>query len=218
MTVVGGRVVFEADVPPGRRPAGARSLGRPPTLRPAPHARRRPRAARHAPAADGGEFLPYYGRYVALVPPGDVLATLEAQLADTVAPARRVGEERAGHRYAPGKWSVRELVGHVVDTERIFTYRALCAARGEPAELPAFDENAYVAGADFDARSLNSLLGELTAVRRATLALFRNLGDTALARRVVANGAPMSARAVAWIVAGHERHHQQLLRERYLSA
>lgn len=168
------------------------------------------------PAADGGEHLPYYAQYIALVPAGDVLAALEAQLADTVALLDALGEERAGYRYAPGKWSAREVMGHIVDTERIFAYRALCAARGEGAPLPAFDENAYVAGADFDARSLNSLMGELTAVRRATLALFRNLGEAALARRVVANGAPMSARAAAWIIAGHERHHQLLLRERYL--
>lgn len=168
------------------------------------------------PAAYAGEYLPSHARYVALVPPGDVLATLEAQLADTVALLDALGEARADHRYAPGKWSAREVVGHVIDTERIVTYRALCAARGEAAPLPAFDENAYVAAADFDARSLNSLLGELTAVRRATLAFFRHLGEAALARRAVANGAPMSARAAAWIVAGHERHHQTLLRERYL--
>jgi uncharacterized damage-inducible protein DinB len=170
------------------------------------------------PAADGGEFLPYYAAYVALVPPGDVLARLESQLADTVAVVDGVGEERAGHRYAPGKWSVRELLGHVVDSERVFTYRALCAARGETAALPGFDENAWTAGADFDRRSLNSLMGELTAVRRATLALFRNLDEAALARRVVANGAPVSARALAWIIAGHELHHRRLLQERYLGA
>ena len=169
------------------------------------------------PTADGGEFLPYYAAYVALVPPGDVLATLAAQLDETVAVVDAVGEERAGYRYAPGKWSVREVLGHVIDTERVFAYRALCAARGESAALPPFDENAWVAGSDFDARPVGSLLGELTAVRRATLALFRNLGDAALARTVVANGAPLTARGAAWIIAGHERHHQQLLRERYLA-
>ena len=168
------------------------------------------------PAADSGEFLPYYAAYVTLVPAGDVLATLESQLADTVALLDEVGEDRAGHRYAPGKWSVRELVGHVIDTERVFGYRALCAARGDAAALPGFDENAWVAGADFDLRTLNSLMGELTAVRRATLALFRNLDDEALTRRVVANGSPVTARALAWITAGHELHHRQVLRERYL--
>ncbi len=165
-----------------------------------------------------GEYLAYYKPYVALVPAGDVLATLESQLTDTVAVLDAIGEDRAGYRYAPGKWSVREMLGHVADTERVFAYRALCAARGETRALPGFDENAWVAGADFDRRTLNSLMGELTAVRRSTLALFRNLPEEALARRVVANGAPMTARAVAWIIAGHELHHRRVLQERYLNA
>ncbi len=167
------------------------------------------------PAADAGEHLAYYGNYIRLVPTGDLLVTLDAQLADTVAVVDALGESRAGHRYAPGKWSVRELLGHAIDTERIFAYRALAAARGETNALPAFDENAYVAAADFEARSLGSLLGEWTAVRRATLALFRHLDAAELARRVVANGAPMSARAAAWIIAGHELHHREILRTRY---
>ena len=168
------------------------------------------------PAADGYEYAPYFGRYVSLVPAGDVLATLETQLADTVAVVDEAGEARAGHRYAEGKWSVRQVVGHMIDTERIFTCRALSAARGEVGSLPAFDQDAYVAQGAFDTRSLGSLLGEWTAVRRATLALFRNLDDDALARRVVANGAPLSARAIVWIVAGHELHHREILRWRYL--
>jgi uncharacterized damage-inducible protein DinB len=165
------------------------------------------------PGAD--EFAPYYARYIDLVPDGDVLDTMERQLEETVALLDRVTEARAGHRYAEGKWSVREVCGHLADAERIFAYRALCVARGETKSLPGFDENAYVAGADFDARTLNSFLGELTAVRRATLALFRNLDVGALARRGTANDTPITPRALAWITAGHERHHQQILRERY---
>ncbi|HEY0777364.1 MAG TPA: DinB family protein [Gemmatirosa sp.] len=167
------------------------------------------------PPASGDEFAPYYSRYIALVPRGDVLATLDAQLAETVAAVDAVGEARADHRYAPGKWSVRQLIGHAVDTERIFTYRALAAARGEPAELPGFDENGYVEQAGFESRSLGSLLGEWTAVRRATLSFFRNVDAAALTRRVTANGAPMSVRAAAWIIAGHELHHREILRWRY---
>jgi hypothetical protein len=170
------------------------------------------------PTESSGEFLPYYAKYVALVPAGDLLATLEAQLADTVAVVDQVGEARAGQRYAPGKWTVRELLAHVIDTERVFAYRAMCAARGETAALPSFDENAWAAHAGAEGRTLGSLMGELTAVRRATLALLHHLDDAALARRVTASGAPLSARAAAWIIAGHERHHQALLRERYLPA
>jgi hypothetical protein len=165
------------------------------------------------PAAD--EFAPYYGKYVERVPEGDLLATLESQLEATVALLDRFGEAGGGTRYAPGKWSVKEVVGHVTDAERIFGYRALAAARGEAASLPGFDENAYVTAANFDGRTLNSLMGELTAVRRATISLFRNLTDAELGRRVVANGVPVSARALAWIIAGHELHHATLLRERY---
>ena len=162
------------------------------------------------------EYLAYYQKYIDQVPAGDVLDTMEGQLADTVALLDRFGEARAGHRYEPGKWSVREVVGHVADAERIFVYRALCASRGEAGALPGFDENAYVDEAGFDARTLNSLLGELTAVRRATLSLFRNLTEEQLARRVSANRSPVTPRALAWIIAGHERHHARLLAERYL--
>ena len=162
------------------------------------------------------EYAEYYRRYVETVPTGDLLVTLERQLEETVALLDTVGEARAGHRYAEGKWSVKEVVGHVTDAERIFTMRALCAARGETAALPGFDENAYVARASFDARSLNALMGELTAVRRATLALFRSLDATELGRRVTASGHPVTARALAWITAGHERHHARILRERYM--
>ena len=167
------------------------------------------------PAAAAGEYSPVYAKYVQVVPAGDVLASLESQLAGTVAVLDAFGEDGAGYRYAPGKWSVREVVGHVVDAERVFAYRAMCAARGETAALPSFDENAWVESADFERRTLASLMGELTAVRRATLALFRNLDDRALARRVVASGVPVTARALAWIIAGHELHHRRLLEERY---
>jgi uncharacterized damage-inducible protein DinB len=165
------------------------------------------------PGAD--EFAPYYARYIDQVPDGDPLATLEAQLADTVALMDRFGEAGSLHRYAEGKWSVKDVLGHLADAERVFCYRAMAAARGETGSLPAFDENAWVANANFDARSLASLLGEMTAVRRATLALFRGMTEAELARRVVANNVPVSARALLWIVAGHERHHQGILRERY---
>lgn len=177
-----------------------------------------PTAARFTTRPADDEYAPYYARYIAQVPDGDVLDTLERQLEGMVALMETVGEAGAGHRYADGKWSIKEVVGHVTDAERIFGYRALCAARSETVALPGFDENTYVANADFDGRSLNSLLGELTAVRRATLSLFRNLSAPALDRRVSANGVPVTPRAIAWIMAGHDRHHQAVLRERYLAA
>ena len=173
-----------------------------------------PSALAARPAAD--EYAPYYETYLAQLPDGDVLATLERQLDATLSLLDGFGEGRASYRYAPGKWSVKEVVGHMVDTERVFAYRGLCAARGETAALPGFDENAWVAAADFGTRPLNALMAGVKVVRRNTLSLFHYLDDEALARRAVANGHPLSARAAAWIIAGHELHHQRLLRDRYL--
>jgi hypothetical protein len=166
-----------------------------------------------APGAD--EYAPYYAGYVARVPAGDVLDALEKQIDETLSLFTEFGEARGGHRYAPEKWSVRQMAGHLADTERVFVYRAMCIARGETQSLPGFDENAYVAGANFEQRSLASLMGELAAVRRATLTFFRNLDEAALLRRGTANASPVTPRAIAYILAGHERHHLAILRERY---
>jgi uncharacterized damage-inducible protein DinB len=170
------------------------------------------------PRPDASEFQAYYGRYIDRVPDGDLLQTLRAQLDDTRALVREAGEARGGHRYEPGKWSIREVLGHVIDAERIFAYRALRIARGDATPLPGFDENAYAEVSNADARTLAQLAEELEHVRMSTIALFRGLDDAALARMGTASGGPASARALAWIIAGHERHHQLLLRERYLAA
>ena len=163
-----------------------------------------------------GEYIPYYHKYITLVPDGDVVDTLRSQIGDTVALLRTIPEARASHRYAPGKWSIKEVVGHMADVERIMTYRLLRVARGDATPLPGFDENAYVPAANFDARSLGSLAHELEQVRGSTVALLETLDAGAAVRRGRANDAEISARALAYIVAGHERHHVGLLRERYL--
>ena len=170
------------------------------------------RAAR--PAAD--EHVPYYATYIGKVGDGDIVRALAGQIGDTLALLESISEEKAGHRYAEGKWSIRELVGHVCDAERIFGYRALRFARGDETALPGFDENAYVANARLDERPLASLADELDAVRRATVALFDGLFPEEWIRRGVSNGRPMSVRALAWIIAGHERHHVEILKTRYL--
>lgn len=163
-----------------------------------------------------GEYAPFYAGYVARVPDGDVLATLEAQLREAVSLLEGVPAGREGHRYAPGKWSVREVVGHVADAERIFAYRALRFARGDRTPLPGFEENGYVRAAGSDARPLAELTGELRTVRLATLSLFRGLPAEAWSRSGEASGAPVTVRALAWIAAGHAAHHLHVLRERYL--
>ena len=162
-----------------------------------------------------GEFAPFYQRYIDRVPEGDLLDVLETQLRETTALLEGASPEQAAHRYAPGKWSVKEVIGHMTDVERVMAYRALRIARGDATPLPGFDENAYVARAGFDGRPLAELLAAFRATRTATLALLSGFDETMVLRTGTANDAPASARALAYIIAGHERHHVTLLRERY---
>ena len=166
----------------------------------------RPRADEHAP---------YYSRYIALVPDGDLVEMLRSQQLDTMRLLRPLSDERARHAYAPDKWTVKEVVGHLSDAERIFAYRALRFARADAQGLTGFDENAYVPAGRFNERTIGDLLDELAAVRAATIHLFRHLDDEALARRGAANNNPITVRAIAYVIAGHERHHVTILRERY---
>lgn len=162
------------------------------------------------------EYAESFGDYVGRVPGGADLLTLLAEQRDgTAALLSDIPAEKAGFRYAPGKWSVKEIVGHLSDVERIMAYRALRIARGDTTPLSGFDENAYVPFANSDDRELDELVEEWVAVRQATLALFRTLPPEAWSRRGTANGKPLSARAVAYIIAGHERHHLETLRDRY---
>ncbi|HEX5005271.1 MAG TPA: DinB family protein [Gemmatimonadales bacterium] len=171
----------------------------------------------HSPARPAPtEYFSFYKSYVDEVPEGDVLDTLVAQRDSTAALLAGVSEADAGFRYAEGKWSIREVAGHVADAERVFAYRALRIARGDPTPLAGFDENAWMPMAGFEARSLADVAAELRAVREATLALFRSIDQAAWGRSAVASGHPVTARALAWIIAGHERHHLRVLGERYL--
>jgi hypothetical protein len=166
------------------------------------------------PAVD--EYPPAYADYVGRVPAGaDVVDVLARQLEETSGRLAGIPEDRGGFRYAPAKWSVKEVVGHLSDVERIMVYRALRFARGDAAPLAGFDENAYVPEAGADARSLASLIGEWMAVRQASLAFFHSLPPGTWVRRGVANAKPVSVRALAYVVAGHEHHHLEVLRTRY---
>jgi DinB superfamily len=161
------------------------------------------------------EYAPYYERYVALVRGGDILKTLEDQAGAVRRVVSAVAEARAGFRYAPDKWTIREVVGHWTDAERIFSYRALCFARGEQAPLPSFDENEYARQSGHDAVPLAELLEEFGSVRSATLAQLRHFPAAVWQRVGVASGKPVSVRALAHIMAGHVAHHLAILRERY---
>jgi uncharacterized damage-inducible protein DinB len=170
-----------------------------------------------APARPGkDEYAAYYEKYTSLVPEGDVVETLARQSQETLALLRSVPEDRAGSRYEPGKWSVKEVVGHILDAERIFAYRALRFARGDRTELPGFEQDGYIEAADFDARTLADLAEEFESVRRSTLKLFGNLSAEAWLRRGTASNSEVSVRALAHIIAGHELHHVNILKTRYL--
>ena len=164
---------------------------------------------------DPSEYAPAFQDYVKLVPDGDVLAHLEQQGRATCTLLAGVGEAKGSFAYAEGKWSVKRLVQHVTDGERLFCYRALCIARGDQTSLPAFDENTYAQNDGSDGRLLADVIRELAAVRVATLLLFHGFDAAAWTRRGTANGKPASVRSLPWVIAGHELHHLAVLRERY---
>lgn len=166
------------------------------------------------PKPEPDEYAPYYGKYIEKVGE-DAIATLRASSATLVRMMSGVAEPQAMFRYAPDKWCVKEVIGHVIDTERVFTYRALSVAREDTTPLPGFDENAWLPAARFDRRALADIVAEYQAVRAATLALFTSFDDATLERRGTASGHPVSVRSLAHMTAGHELHHVALLRERY---
>ncbi|MBW7932668.1 MAG: DinB family protein [Gemmatimonadaceae bacterium] len=172
-----------------------------------------PNAAAVRPGAD--EFAPFYSGYVAAVPDGDVTRTLAEQGEQILSRLKHLTEEQAGSAYAAGKWTVKEVICHITDAERIFAYRALRIGRGDQTPLASFDENAYAVTCGANDRPLETLLGEFAAVRGATLALLRWLPEAAWTRRGTASGKEVSVRALAWITAGHAGHHDAILRERY---
>ena len=165
------------------------------------------------PAPD--EYLAYYERYITLVPDGSLVDTLVDQHRDTIRMLREVSDDRGLYAYAPGKWTIKEVIGHLSDAERVFSYRALRFARGDGQPLAGFDENAYAPAGRFNERPIGDLVDEFQAIRAATVHLFRYLNDEELARRGIANNNPISVRALGFVIAGHERHHAKLLRERY---
>ena len=166
------------------------------------------------PASD--EYAPYYERYIALLPEGDIIQVLEKQLRETTALLDTLSEEQALHRYAEGKWSIKEVVGHIIDTERVFAYRGLCFARGDNTPLPGFEQDDYVTHADFDIRPTASLAGEFSSLRMSNIFLFSTWSEAVQARRGTASGFSVTARAIPYILAGHERHHLNIIREKYL--
>jgi hypothetical protein len=166
---------------------------------------------------DEGEYAPYAKSDIDYVSGDEAVAALRDQERIVLDFFGAFTEDTAnGLTYAPGKWTLKEVLGHLVDDERIFAYRALCVARGEAAPLPGFDENDYVAGANFESRALDDLIDEYRSVRHASITLFDSLTPEASVRRGIVNGYSASARGLAFHVAGHELHHLRTLREKYV--
>lgn len=170
-------------------------------------------ATRPAPT----EYVAYYSRYIEKVAGEDVIAALKNQLRETIAFLNCITNEEASSRYAPGKWSVREVLGHIIDTERIFAYRALRIGRGDATPLPGYEQDDYIKGANFDKVRWSALIEEFELVRRANILMFSGFTDDAWMRSGIANNAPVTARALAWIIAGHELHHRGVIEEKYLA-
>jgi hypothetical protein len=161
------------------------------------------------------DYASFYANYVALVEEDDPLSAIETQSSETQRLIASIEEPKALYRYAEGKWSVKEVFGHLTDSERVFGYRALCIARGDQSSLPGFDEQEYMRNANFDDWKIGDVAESYALTRRANIVLFRNLREEDWARRGTANNSPVTVRALAFIIAGHERHHLRVLRERY---
>jgi len=161
------------------------------------------------------EYAPYYSGYVAQVNEDEIMPVLRSQLDAPDVLLGRVAQDRETFRYAEGKWSIREIIGHLIDAERVFGYRAFCIARGESQNLPGFDQDDYMLTAPYDRIDLEDLLSELRLVRLSNIAMLRNLDEESWMRIGTANDNQVSVRALAFIMAGHARHHMGVLRERY---
>jgi len=162
------------------------------------------------------EAAPYYFTYINQVDSEDALAVIERQLEDVVSLCSGISEEKSLHRYGPDKWSIRQVLNHVTDTERAFAFRALWFARGFESPLPDYDQNIAAGGADADQTSWADHIEEFRRVRLATISLFRNLPSEAWMRTGIASSKRFTVRAMAFITAGHVTHHVKILRERYL--
>lgn len=165
---------------------------------------------------EANEYASYYGKYVQLVPEGNIIETLKNQMAQSISLLRAITPEQSDFRYAPDKWSIKQLLGHLIDTERIFAYRALRFARADETPLAGYDQDSYVQAGGFAHRDFMDMIEEFEHVRRANIHLLRSLDDVAWLRRGQANDTEFTVRALAYIMAGHELHHVQILREKYL--
>ena len=189
----------------------------PEKLLPRYNASMKPQHAR-AKRPQAGEYASYYEKYVSLINSDDIVATLEAQRLQTGQLLAGRSEREGNFRYAADKWSVKEVLGHMADTERVFAYRALRIGRGDQTPMASFEQDDYVRTGGFDERTLADLAEEFDSIRLSTLTLLRNFDETAWSNRGVASKNEVTTQALAYIIAGHEVHHRRILEERYFPA
>lgn len=163
---------------------------------------------------DQSEFAPFYAGYIGKVPDSGPLPLLQQQIGE-LERLRSLPDDKANHAYDTGKWTVKELIGHVADAERVFSYRLTRIARGDKTPMPGFDENAWARTAPHRKRPIAAVVDELIAIRRATVALVESLDESTMSNVGLANNNSISARAICWIMAGHTKHHLDILGERY---
>jgi hypothetical protein len=162
------------------------------------------------------EYAENHTSYISKVPGDDILSFLQEQLGATMALLDTIADSRGGHRYEAGKWSIKEVLGHIVDSERVFAYRALVFARGDHSPLPGFDQDPWAQHANHDALTMRDIAAEFESVRRSTILFFKHLAPEAWNRRGIANNKEVTTRAVAFMIGGHTQHHLDILKTRYL--
>ena len=162
------------------------------------------------------DYNSYYDRYISLIGDGDIIEILEEQRKTSEKFLKTFTEEQGNYSYADGKWTVKEVLGHVIDTEKIMAYRALSFARGEKQSLPGFEQDDYVAESNFNKRSLADLINEFITIRESNIILFKSFNEEILIRRGTASESEVTVLALIYIIAGHEKHHMKFLKERYV--
>lgn len=162
------------------------------------------------------EYDDFYHQYIRLVPDGDIIDILATQLASSLELFSHIAEEKLNYQYAPGKWTTREVIGHIIDVERLFTFRALQFARGDSSTLPGMDQDRWMAGANFGQRSMHSLMVELRHLRAANTILFHSFGEEILDRTGTASDCQFTVRSILYIIAGHQFHHIEIVKTRYM--
>ncbi len=162
------------------------------------------------------EYAHYYSDYVGLVSKGNILNTLNTQMHELFTLINTIPGDKALFAYKSGKWTIKEIIGHLIETERVFSYRALCFSRGDNSELPGMDQDLWMEKNNYNSRTLSNLSNEYLAVRVATIHLFKNMTKEMISKEGVASGVKFTVRAIAFVIAGHETHHLNIIKEKYL--